>query len=269
MLRIGHFSKLAKISIKTLRYYDKIGLLKPAMIDSASSYRYYTEEQLQTANLISAYKAAGLSNDSISKLIHQNTDPRALLEYQRQLLLEQAQEIKHSLSCLDALLNRDNSQVYTATVKQVERRLVYCCRGYIPNVECIHDFVKSCGAELARTNPEVKLSQPDYCCVIYPDDGYRESNIFIEYAQSVDRIGEDTATLKFKEIEPITAISVLHYGSYDTLRNAYLFAVNWAKANGYTLQGEPRERYINGAWNREEESQWLTELQLPVKERIL
>ena len=40
MLRIGEFSKLAKISIKTLRYYDKIGLLKPTMIDSATQYRY-------------------------------------------------------------------------------------------------------------------------------------------------------------------------------------------------------------------------------------
>ena len=39
MLRIGQFSKLAKITVKTLRYYDKIGLLKPAMIDSSSSYR--------------------------------------------------------------------------------------------------------------------------------------------------------------------------------------------------------------------------------------
>ena len=52
MLRIGEFSKLAKVSIKTLRYYDKIGLLKPAMIDSATQYRYYTVEQLETIRLI-------------------------------------------------------------------------------------------------------------------------------------------------------------------------------------------------------------------------
>ncbi|MBO5653686.1 MAG: MerR family DNA-binding transcriptional regulator, partial [Clostridia bacterium] len=52
LLRIGQFSKLGKITVKTLRYYDKIGLLKPAMIDSSSSYRYYTVEQLKTLHLI-------------------------------------------------------------------------------------------------------------------------------------------------------------------------------------------------------------------------
>ena len=55
MLRIGEFSKLAKTSIKMLRYYDKIGLLKPSMIDGATKYRYYSEEQLETVRQISMY----------------------------------------------------------------------------------------------------------------------------------------------------------------------------------------------------------------------
>ena len=101
-------------------------------------------------------------------------------------------------------------------------------------------------------------------CIV-PADGYRESNIFIEYAQSVDRVGEDTEILKFKEIESINAVSVIHRGKYDNLRDAYIFAVNWAKNNGYILDGEPRERYIHGSWDRCDESEWVTELQLPVK----
>ena len=212
MLRIGEFSKLSKISIKALRYYDKVGLLKPAMIDSATQYRYYTLEQLETIRLISMYKEAGLSIEMISSLIYKKGDKRALLGYQKQVLTERA-------------------------------------------------------AELKKTNPQVGFSEPDYCCVIYPDDGYRESNIFVEYAQSVDRVGVDTEIIKFKEIEPITAISVIHRGIYDHLRDAYLFAVNWATENGYEFEGEPRERYIHGAWDRTDESEWVTELQLPVKEK--
>jgi len=46
MLKIGEFSKIAQVSIKTLRYYDRMGLLKPAHIDRYSSYRYYTLSQL-------------------------------------------------------------------------------------------------------------------------------------------------------------------------------------------------------------------------------
>ncbi len=267
MLRIGEFSKLAKISIKTLRYYDKIGLLKPAMVDSATQYRYYTVEQLEVFRLIAMYKEAGLSNEIILKLIHKKGDARALLEYQKQVLTERAQDIRKALSALDVLLGEQSGQMYDASIKHVEKRLVYCCRGYIANVEGIHDFVKCCSAELAKTNPDVKFSEPDYCCVIYPDDGYRESDIVIEYAQSVDRVGADTEIIKFKEIEAITAISVIHRGTYDNLRDAYLFAVNWARENGYTIIGEPRERYIHGSWDREDESEWITELQLPIKEK--
>ena len=84
MLSIGQFSKLSKISVKTLRYYDKIGLLKPAMI-SPSSYRYYTEAQLETVRLIAMYKEAGLSNDLITRLLGGAEDNTPLLEYQKRL----------------------------------------------------------------------------------------------------------------------------------------------------------------------------------------
>ena len=263
MFRIGEFSKLAKISIKALRYYDRIGLLKPAWKDASTSYRYYTEEQLTLVALICAYKETGMSVESIMHLIKEEENTQALLEKQRSILLNKQNEIQKMLSELDILIKKCPEQKYTARIVTVEKRLVYYCRGYIASVESIHNFIKSCAAELARTNPDVRLSEPDYCCVIYPDDSYRESDIFIEYAQSVDRYGIENDFLKFKEIEPITAVSVTHYGGYANLRNAYAYAVKWAQENGYTLKGEPRERYIDGAWNQSDVSLWRTELQLP------
>ena len=46
MLKIGLFSKLSRVSIRMLRYYDEMGLLHPAYIDPESDYRYYREDQL-------------------------------------------------------------------------------------------------------------------------------------------------------------------------------------------------------------------------------
>ena len=46
MLKIGDFSKLSRVSVRMLRYYDEIGLLKPAEIDRFTDYRYYSEAQL-------------------------------------------------------------------------------------------------------------------------------------------------------------------------------------------------------------------------------
>ena len=46
MIRIGDFSKLSRVSVKTLRFYDEMGLLKPVEVDRFSGYRHYTPEQL-------------------------------------------------------------------------------------------------------------------------------------------------------------------------------------------------------------------------------
>lgn len=48
MLKIGEFSKLSRVSVRMLRHYDEIGLLKPAEIDRFTDYRYYREDQLPT-----------------------------------------------------------------------------------------------------------------------------------------------------------------------------------------------------------------------------
>ncbi len=69
MLKIGEFSKIAQVSIKTLRNYDRMGLLKPAHIDRYSSYRYYTLSQLTRLNRILALKDLDFSLDQIRELL--------------------------------------------------------------------------------------------------------------------------------------------------------------------------------------------------------
>ena len=61
MLKIGEFSKLSRISVRMLRHYDEIGLLKPAEIDRFTDYRYYREDQLPMAGRIAALKDMGFS----------------------------------------------------------------------------------------------------------------------------------------------------------------------------------------------------------------
>ncbi len=46
MLRIGYFSRISRVPVQTLRYYDKLGLFKPVHVDHWTGYRYYTLDQL-------------------------------------------------------------------------------------------------------------------------------------------------------------------------------------------------------------------------------
>ena len=60
MLKIGEFSQLGQVSVRTLRLYDELGLLRPVYINPDSEYRYYSIEQLPTLHRIVALKELGL-----------------------------------------------------------------------------------------------------------------------------------------------------------------------------------------------------------------
>ena len=78
MLKIGEFSKLSRISIRMLRHYDEIGLLKPAEIDRFTDYRYYREDQLPKAGRIAALKDMGFSLADIVRILEVYDDREQL-----------------------------------------------------------------------------------------------------------------------------------------------------------------------------------------------
>lgn len=68
VLKIGDFSRLTFVSVKTLRYYDELGLLRPVRVDEFTGYRYYSADQLPRLNRILALKDLGLSLEEVKKL---------------------------------------------------------------------------------------------------------------------------------------------------------------------------------------------------------
>ena len=77
MFKIGEFSKLTQIPVKTLRYYDELGLLKPVEVDRFTGYRYYSAGQLPRLNRVLALKDLGFSLEQIFQLIGFRLDLRS------------------------------------------------------------------------------------------------------------------------------------------------------------------------------------------------
>lgn len=99
MYRIGEFSIISNLSVKTLRYYDEIGLLEPAETDPFTGYRLYSSAQVGDAIIIQALKELGFSLDEI-KCFYQDTD--SLLRQKEQMLKKQLQELKSRLHKLES-----------------------------------------------------------------------------------------------------------------------------------------------------------------------
>ena len=74
MFRIGQLASIYKISGKTLRYYDELGLLRPKYVDETTGYRYYTSSQIPILNEIFLLKEMGLSLKEITYLMKEEID---------------------------------------------------------------------------------------------------------------------------------------------------------------------------------------------------
>ena len=109
MIRIGDFSKLSRVSIRMLRHYDDIGLLKPAFIDEFSGYRYYSEEQLFVIGRINSLKDMGFALADIVRILEIYDDKEKmdafLCERQRELT-DLSKQTEYKLMLLDTARKR-------------------------------------------------------------------------------------------------------------------------------------------------------------------
>ena len=109
MYKIGEFSLLNKVTIKTLRYYNEIGLFIPKVIDKYTGYRYYDEDQLEEFNKISKYKELGFSLEDIKKL--KNNNDESIINKQIEELTLQGKDIDNKLSILKNMIRGDSMNV--------------------------------------------------------------------------------------------------------------------------------------------------------------
>lgn len=106
-LSIGKVSKLKNVSIKSLRYYDRIGILKPAFVNAETNYRYYTEEQLYLLDAVTLCIKLGIPLKDLNQYVENGAINLQKLLYDGKILAEEKiMEIHQSLEALqDALQN--------------------------------------------------------------------------------------------------------------------------------------------------------------------
>ena len=97
--------------------------------------------------------------------------------------------------------------------------------------------------------------------------GYKDADILVEICESVVEAKEETGGLHFKTLPEIQAACVFHKGSYRTLSESYETVLRYIEEKGYEIAGEIRESYIDGVWNQDDESDWLSEIQVPVRKK--
>ena len=267
MLKIGDFSKLSQVTVKALRLYDQLGLLKPADIDEFTGYRYYSVQQLPQINRILAFKDLGFSLEQIAKLLDDNLPPA---EIRGMLRLKQAELELHLLAEKERLSRvevrikqieqENNMSNYEVVLKTVQPIKVASIREILPTYSSIGRLYE----ELSEYFKQQGVKPNNYCAGIWHELEYKESDVDGEavISLSAEIIGNER--IKIYELPTVETMACLvHNGSYNSMNPAYNALLSWIEANGYKIIGSNREIYIVGG-NELDNDSFVTEIQFPV-----
>lgn len=265
LYKIGMFAQMNHVTVKTLRFYEEQGLLKPAYVEEENGYRYYTMDQMAVLHRITALKRAGFTLEDI-RMLQKGTSRRALLVRKKTELLSKIAELTRQAAILDRyLLDEDNSLDAPVLIKTIPSCVAATMQERIESYDALFDLMPTMGAEMERLGCECAV--PEYCFTRYLESGFQEEQILIETCEAVTEKKQDSELVKFQEFEEIQAACIFHKGSYDTFSETYDVILRYIEENGFEISGDIRESYIDGVWNKEREEDWLTEIQIPVIKR--
>lgn len=265
MFTIGKMSQACRVSLKTLRHYDRIGLLKPILTDPQTGYRYYAPEQIETMLAISRYKRNGFSLQEIMELIH-SEDPGIkadLLLAQSQKLFAEIEEKRIALHDLNIILERTQNkekgqtimQTYTIDLKETDKQPIFGIR----EVMAVGDFGQSFG----RLFEEAAKKNLHACGALgarYYDEEFDDSNSDVEVFLPLAEADQANAS-----IGGTLCAHTRHFGGYSSLNEAYAALVKWIEENGYETIGAPYELYTVSGNQMVPVSQWITDIYFPIR----
>jgi DNA-binding transcriptional MerR regulator len=270
MLRIGDFSKLSQVSVKALRYYDEIGLLKPARVDDFTGYRYYSASQLPTLNRIIALKNLGFSLSDIVQLTADNLTAEQMNDRLRQKqnairqrLAEEQDRLKRLNAWLEHAVKREAMTDFEVTIKKLPAIHVATLRRIIPSYyqtgELWQEFCQPMDiwTEAAAETPPFTICH---------DTEYHERDVDVEIAIPIKRGARVPESATLRDLPPVEQAACLTiHGGYENLKDANFAMMRWIEQNGYQMAGPDRELYIKGPGEGVNPAEYVTEIQFPVE----
>ena len=268
MLRIGEFSRLARVSVKTLRLYDRLELLSPTRTDEWSGYRYYSSEQLPRLNAILALKDLGFSLEQIKRLLDEGmseTQIRTMLEMKREEVEQAMQTARERLARVEARLRRMDREDgvlggYEVVLKRVEAQRVALVRDTLPaysDVGRLFDELSGY-AERHGIRPSARMA-------VWHDQEYKEENVDGEAAFATEDSLPEDGRVRESHLPAVESMAAtVHHGSFGTIGGAYAALLEWIEANGYRVTGPNRELYLRGG-SEQDNPDYVTEIQFPIE----
>lgn len=266
LFSIGQMAGLFGMSIRTLRYYDKIGLLQPEYVNPETNYRYYSSAQFERLNTIKYLRALDISIERIAAFFERRdvalmrgifADQLADVEAKRRELERIERKVRARIAQIDAAV--EGPLDAPELVELPERRVVTLARSLSPADDLephLRDL--TCRADMHDAvflgKVGVSISRDDLAARRFD----RLSGMFIVVEAEDAHTGDEGAIPKG------TFAQLRFRGTHADAAPAYAKLLDFAERGGYRVAGDSVETTLVDSGMTADRSQFVTELQIPL-----
>jgi DNA-binding transcriptional MerR regulator len=275
VFRIGEFAQIAQVSGRQLRFYDQLGLLRPAHTDPQTGYRYYSIRQLPRLNSILALKELGLSLEQIAPLLTNEISPgelRAMLAMKRaqlaQSLSEEQARLRHIESRIAQIDSQGGIEDFDVVLKPVPSTPFLSLRSSFDGMDEVVPMVRAIAEAGTK---QLGSALRDKLIVIARNDE-EDEKLDLEIGFSLTRPSNanvriaGSRVLQAGELPAEPAMATIVRPGTNAASHASFGAVGtWIEANGYEIAGPCREVFLEPITDPPGFEGALVEIQFPVR----
>lgn len=270
MYSIGEFSKIGSVSTKTLRYYDEIGLLRPAYVDEENHYRYYDEAQVEQILLISELKTYDLRLEQIKAIME--SDGTSLLEHFLKKRMEQIDaEIKANVRLKQCIERKVHEIQSGGTIMGQKVELVVEAKEFKP----IWVMSKRATIEITQIGTvigsvfEAIFQNGMQPCgpvmTFYMDLEFHPEHADVEVCVPVMPCNDQAAIPGVKLLDVGLCATCTYVGAYSKMGMAYAAVMKWIEENQYKVAYAPFDVYLNNPQDVKNPEELMTEIWFPIQ----
>lgn len=275
MFRIGDFSRIARVSCRLLRYYDELGLLKPAVIDRETGYRFYSASQLPQLNRILVLKELGLSLEQVAQVIDSNisaTELRAMLLIRRADVERALDAESDRLRQIEARISQIDSDghlsVDDVVIRDEPAKKVLALRKIVPSFSAARDVIRQLLDSVPKKISKATLGP---LVAIAHSREFELDAIDVEFGYVLNHDLDatvpldDGAKMRVRELPRVERMAVCVRVGLPELAHLITAKIGqFVEANGYILAGPSREVFLQPPrLDRMDES--IVEMQFPIE----
>lgn len=270
-MKIGDFSKLTKVSVRMLRYYDKKGILKPEYIDSSTGHRLYSTNQVPLLQKIIMLRDLNFSIVEIKYIVDHWNQQYLLDKMSKKLnatyeyIEEEKLRANKLKEAIEHIQKNEIEKHYNISLKRVEAIPIISLRRKM-NSPFEEELLWKELTEFVIQN-NITIDQTRYNNIaIYHDIEHADDRVDIEVAFIVKKLGTSSGSICFRMLESVDVMaSMMVYGPYSNLEVAYSSLVQWLiEHNEYSIGDYSRQITIVDYRHTDNPQEYLTEIQIPL-----